>query len=351
MSPYCHLTHPDPLSIVDPFARFVYAGPMSQRADVVVIGAGVSGLTSALCLAEAGFGVRVHSADPPGRTTSCAAGAIWGPHLVAHERALGWALRSLAVFRDLAADPRTGVRLVDGVEASRGDLVTPRPGAGPDDVRRCDPATLPPGFTNGWRYRVPLIDMSRYLDHLCARLAGFGVEMTIGEPVTAAALPGFGPVVVNCTGLGARDLIPGDPVAPVRGDLLVTGNPGITEFFVEHDDDADGLTTYVLPQGDRVMLGGSRRTGDYSTLPEPAAARAILDRCTAAEPRLAGVQVLRHHVGLRPVRDRVRIGPDETHPHVIHNYGHGGGGVTLSWGCAQEVVAVTAAAARTIRPR
>src|SRR3954462_8932741 len=112
---------------------------MIRGMDVVVIGAGVSGLTRALRLAEAGFRVQVRSEDPPGRTTSCAAGAIWGPHLVAHERAPVWALRSLDVVRALAGDPRTGVRLVDGVEASRGDLVTPRPGTGPEDVRRCDP--------------------------------------------------------------------------------------------------------------------------------------------------------------------------------------------------------------------
>ncbi|GIE84845.1 FAD-dependent oxidoreductase [Actinoplanes regularis] len=323
---------------------------MIRHTDVVVIGAGVSGLTSALRLAESGFSVHVRSAEPPGRTTSCTAGAIWGPHLVAHERALAWALRSLAVFRELATDPRTGVRMVDGVEASRGTLVTPRPGTGPDDVRRCDPATLPPTFTNGWRYRVPLIDMSRYLEYLSERLDDLGVEVTITDPVTAAELPRLAPLVVNCTGLGARELIAGDPVAPVRGDLLVAENPGLDQFFVEHDDDSDGLTTYLLPQGDRVMLGGSRSTGDWSTARNPEVADAILARCTAAEPRLAGVRILEHHVGLRPVREQVRIGPDETHPHVLHNYGHGGGGVTLSWGCAQEVLECAGAAVRTSRP-
>jgi D-amino-acid oxidase len=323
---------------------------MFRGTDVVVVGAGVSGLTSALCLAEAGLRVEVRSADPPGRTTSCAAGAIWGPHLVAHERAQAWALHSLAVFRELAADPRTGVRVTDGVEASRGDLITPPPGAGAEDVRPCDRATLPPPFTNGWRYRVPLIDMTRYLDYLTERLRHAGARVAVTDAVTAAELPRLGPVVVNCTGLGARALVEGDPIEPVRGDLVVAENPGIDQFFVEHDDDTDGLTTYVLPQGDQVMLGGSRRRGDWSTRPRPGVAQAILARCTQAEPRLAGARVLAHRVGLRPVRDQVRIGPDEHRPHVIHNYGHGGGGVTLSWGCAQEVLEFTGAATRTSRP-
>lgn len=322
---------------------------MVHGTDVVVVGAGVSGLTCAVRLAEAGLRVLVRSADSPARTTSCAAGAIWGPHLVAHDRAGGWALESLEEFRSLAGDPRTGVRLATGLEASRDGLPTPEPGAGAEDVQPCDPATLPPTFTSGWRYRVPLIDMRRYLRYLTERLRDAGVAVTVTTPVTAAELPELGPVVVNCAGMGAGALVPGDPIRPVRGDLLVVDNPGLDTFFVEHDDDSDGLTTYVLPQGDRVMLGGSRRTGDWSVRPEPPAARAILERCTQAEPRLAGVRLREHRVGLRPVRPRVRIGADDRHPHVIHNYGHGGGGVTLSWGCASEVLALTGAATRTSR--
>jgi D-amino-acid oxidase len=323
---------------------------MIVNADVIVLGAGVSGLTCAIRLAEAGHRVSVHSADSPAGTTSCAAGAIWGAYLVAHESGESWALRSLDVFRDLARDPAaTGVRMVWGVEASRGDLRTPDPGPGAEGVRECDPATLPPGFTNGWWYRVPLIDMFRYLAYLTARLRDSGGTVTVGPPVTPAQLPGLGTTVVNCTGTGARDLVPGDPVRPVRGDLLVVDNPGIDTFFVEHDDDADGLTTYVLPQGERVMLGGSRADGDWSRQPDPRVASGILRRCVEAEPLLAGARVLEHRVGLRPVRRRLRVEADDRHPHVIHNYGHGGGGVTLSWGCADEVLALTGAAARTSR--
>jgi len=50
--------------------------------DVLVVGAGVSGLTTAVCLAEAGRGVEIRADRLPPDTTSAVAGALWGPHLV-----------------------------------------------------------------------------------------------------------------------------------------------------------------------------------------------------------------------------------------------------------------------------
>src|SRR5689334_9680267 len=103
---------------------------MSHEVDAVVVGAGVSGLTSAIRLTECGLRVLVRAAKPPRQTTSCAAGAIWGPHMVTHDRALDWALESLAVFRELAAEPATGVTMVAGVEAGRDGVEVPHPGPG-----------------------------------------------------------------------------------------------------------------------------------------------------------------------------------------------------------------------------
>ena len=79
---------------------------------VVVIGAGVSGLTSAICLAEAGWPVRVWAAQTPRQSTSAVAGAVWGPRSrepVAGVRA--WTLESLRTFLELADEPGTGVRM------------------------------------------------------------------------------------------------------------------------------------------------------------------------------------------------------------------------------------------------
>ena len=70
--------------------------------DVFVLGAGVAGLSTALVLLEAGLSVTVYAAEPPQRTTSAVAGALWGAHLVGADDRVGrWAAVTLRRFRDL----------------------------------------------------------------------------------------------------------------------------------------------------------------------------------------------------------------------------------------------------------
>jgi D-amino-acid oxidase len=310
----------------------------SGRRDVLVVGAGVSGLTTAILLAESGFTVRIRTKQRPLESTSCAAGAIWGPFLVGHEHAMAWSEDSLARFTELSTAPHTGVRMVYGVDAARGteeppDWATTVPG-----FCRCEPVELPDGFDSGWRYTVPVVDMPVYLRYLMHRLAAAGARLELAAVTSLDEATGTADVTVNCTGAGARDLVGDRDVEPVRGQLAVVANPGIEDFFAEHTEDVDELT-YLLPMGDHVVLGGSAHPGRTDAAPDLAIAEAILRRCAAIEPKLAGVEVLEHRVGFRPHRPRVRVEHERYRDrHLIHNYGHGGAGVTLSWGCAREVL-------------
>lgn len=102
-------------------------------AGYVVLGAGVSGLTTAVCLAEAGHRVEVWSPLPPEETTSVVASAMWGPSFQQPlDRTLAWTKTSLAVFAELAQDPDTGVRMATVVTA--GDQMPP--GEPPPQVDR-----------------------------------------------------------------------------------------------------------------------------------------------------------------------------------------------------------------------
>ena len=320
--------------------------------DVLVVGAGVSGLTTAICLAETGHDVCVRAARLPQDTTSAVAGAIWGPHLVeTGERTARWRGVTLAVLRELATGPdgrATGVRIASGVEAYRG---SPAGSTAPPDwlaelggCRPCGPAELPPGFSSGWRYAAPLVHMPTYLGYLRARFerAGGTLEEAAVASLAGAAREARARVVVNCSGVHACQLA-GDPaVSPVRGQTVVTANPGLTEFFIGPAD-ATAELVYLFPHDGTVILGGTEAAGDWNLEPVPAVAGRILRDCTAVEPRLAGAAVLAHRVGLRPARPTVRLEAERGGgPLIVHNYGHGGAGVTLSWGCAREAARLAA---------
>ncbi|MFI9643760.1 FAD-dependent oxidoreductase [Micromonospora sp. NPDC051925] len=80
----------------------------------------MSGLTTAVCLAEGGAQVEVWSRDEPSRTTSVVAGALWGPSFLAPpDRTLVWSEVSLRRFQALAEDPSTGVGIRPGSARSR----------------------------------------------------------------------------------------------------------------------------------------------------------------------------------------------------------------------------------------
>lgn len=308
------------------------------RPDVLVIGAGVCGLTTAICLAEAGLAVTIRTARLPLETTSAAAGAIWGPHLVEEGgRVAAWASAGLQALRDLAAQPGTGVAMVQGTEACRYPAEPPGWSELMPDFRRCAAAELPGGFVAGWQYAAPVLTMPAYLGYLLDRFTGGGGQLQVGTVRSLPQAAADAPVVVNCTGMGARDLVPDHGLVPVRGQAVIVANPGITGFFIGLAS-APADLVYMFPHGDTVLLGGTEQPGDWNLDPDPAITRRILADCAAVEPRLAGAAIVAQRVGLRPVRSQVRLDCERLGPGrlLVHNYGHGGAGVTLSWGCARE---------------
>ncbi len=331
--------------------------------DVVVIGAGVIGLTTGVCLAEAGLRVRIRTSAPPAATTSAAAGALIGPAFIEPaDRVAAWNAATIAAFSALAADPATGVHVITGTMVSRSGAPpappsTAPPAAPPADpaapalppqvtslpgFRLCAPGELPAGFLLGFQTTLPVVDMPAYLDYLAARFVAAGGLLEARPVASLAEAAAAAPVVVNCSGVAANDLA-GDPgVRPVRGQHVIVENPGLDEFFVDGAIGPEFVA--ILPHAGHVVLGGVAEVDSWSLEPDPGTAERILERCAKVEPRLRGARIIGHRVGLRPERlagvrlDAERLGTTL----CVHCYGHGSVGISLSWACAREIAELVA---------
>jgi D-amino-acid oxidase len=191
----------------------------------------------------------------------------------------------------------------------------------------------------GFTIAAPRIDVPVYMPWLLAHVRGLGGELRSGESVTSLedASSGYD-AVVNCTGLGAASLAGDQGMTPIRGQVVLVHRPEGLPDDVVHAETSEG-TTYIVPRSGDVLLGGVYGYGETSLDPVPATAEAIIERCAAFYPELRTAEVLRHRVGLRPGRQTVRLqkGQLANGTPIVHNYGHGSIGHTLSWGCAAEV--------------
>ncbi|TCC44739.1 FAD-binding oxidoreductase [Kribbella capetownensis] len=298
---------------------------------VIVVGAGVIGLTCAVRLAEGGYDVAVFARDLPLETTSAVAAAIWYPYLSAPEdRVAAWSRTAYEEFSKLA-ELEASVRMRRGREFLVERKPDPRWADVLPDLTRVSP---PAGFEDGWSFTTAVIEMPAYLQSLVKRLDQAGGTLT---RAALPALPTTADVVINCAGLGAR-LTASDPtVTPVRGQVMTVEQCGLTEWLVA--DRSPSELTYVVPREHDVVVGGTSQPNDWNLTVDQATADQMLERAAELVPQLRKAKIIRHRVGLRPARPAIRceLIRTRTGEPVIHCYGHGGSGVTLSWGCADEV--------------
>jgi D-amino-acid oxidase len=311
--------------------------------DVVVVGAGVVGLTCAVRLQEAGARVTLVTADESARTVSAIAAAVWYPsHMLDDPRVFDWARRTFDELAAQAADNVPGVVM----RPTRMLLRAPSPPSpwwskAVSDFRAVRAADVPAPFTGEWQFTAPAVEMKPYLDWLIRRITGGGGVLLRRRLDWLADVAHLAPVVVNATGVAAGGLTDDPNVYPARGQVVLVSNPGL-HTSVRDEDNPAGLT-YIHPRSRDVVLGGTFEPGASDCTPNASIGQEILARCAALIPELGGARVIDQLVGLRPARHGgVRLESDPAglpgEVRLIHNYGHGGAGVTLAWGCADEVV-------------
>jgi len=318
-----------------------------MRNCAAIIGAGVSGLTCGVVFAECKWDVTIFADQSGEQTTSGAAAAVWFPYdAEPADKVIPWSLITYERLRELARDSRSGVSMLEIWQFTRvGQIPIPdwakKLGARPISVIPSEvegPLTIPAFlsiFSNGYALTVPLIDTTIYLDYLANRFHNAGGTIASAHVNKLGEIPRDFDVIVNCAGIGARELAHDSQLEPHRGQVVIIPKLDLAQAIV--CDDAPLM--YAIPRTHDCVFGG---TNSISENREPSAAdtTAIVSECS----RVLGIKappVIVVKVGLRPFRksgvrlEREGLSDGRT---VIHNYGHGGAGFTLSWACAEEVL-------------
>jgi glycine/D-amino acid oxidase-like deaminating enzyme len=362
---------------------------MNSTQSVCVIGCGVSGLSTALLLKERGWDVTIVSKihpkksklDPTYASLYPAASII--PHSVSSERTTGLFEESQHYFTHLFHEGFPGLNIHEHFELFGFETSFPFYANVMQNFELLE--SFKQGFhpnhplieaQSGWKFNCFFADWSLYFPALIKRVLEQNIRLEIKtlSPKDITQLPFQ--YIINCAGLGTTELFE-DPYGLIhRGHLLhISGkdilktptgklvsynfSPGKEIYSSENGNLQD---VYFYPRGDGWILGGSRQEGHLDrngnwqgeeSIPPTISVSGIevptqiLDLNTEIIEHTFGVKIrntsnLKAKLGYRYIRKNkagLRLESEVIRDKLfIHNYGHGGAGVTLSWGCAKEVV-------------
>jgi len=287
------------------------------------------GLTSGLVLQERGHVVDIWAKDLPPNTTSNKAGAYWFPYNIGPvSRVEKWAQDTYSYYSQvLQHDPQAACSPIPFVDFHNDDDGHHRPRFyesfvnGSRAGRREETA---PGFTSSTVFETFSIDVDACLTYYVSKFRGRGGRITRREVKQIDEAFGEYDIVVNCTGLGARDLFNDQTLYAARGQTLLVRHNGHPCVSSVHNESV----TYIIPRGDSIVLGGTFQKGNESVLVSEADTADIIHRCAAIHPSFQRerLEIVSEKVGLRPCRPEVRLETETFHlgkKAVIHNYGHG----------------------------
>jgi D-amino-acid oxidase len=306
----------------------------------IVLGAGVCGLSCAERLLANDFEVEVWARERQLATTSTVAGAIWYPfHANPIERVRGWAFDSLERYGELAREPQSGVVMRSGCEVFRADVEPQGWLRELPALRELEAHELPRDCARGFEFQAPVVETPVYMAWLEQRVQSLGATLHTRSVLSFEEVFARAPLVVDAAGLGARELAQDSDLHAVAGQVVRVEQVGLERFWF---DSSGTQPTYVIPRAHDVVLGGSLEDEDADDASRRATLEGIRARCSMLEPRLAGARELGTARGLRPARSVVRLEAESPRPGrlLVHDYGHGGAGITLAWGCAEEVASI-----------
>ncbi|KAM7212575.1 D-aspartate oxidase [Rhypophila decipiens] len=386
--------------------------PTQSSPRVLIVGGGVTGLVTAWTLLDKGYHVTILAKDwatygTSQRLTSQIAGALWefppavcGQHTdaISLQNSKRWCMVAYHIWDAIAASKELSE--LAGVRMKCADFFFPVPveqdpaqmskmleiiASGVRGFRR-DPAIIAErrvdqnyGAVDAYEHLAPIIDTDVSMAFLMKLVVSKGAKMVTrtisGDLLNQEAqlrAEFNADVIINATGLAGTELAGDDSCYPIRGGLIRVVNDGsdfpkldaaltITADAV-HDSSE---IVFLVPRNDNILLiGGIAESHEDQldlTLDSPILKR-MRARCEAFLPDLKKAKLDPAYPlaqGLRPFRQRnvrvereLRPQPSASTPsRIVHSYGQGGAGWSLSFGCAGDVAALVEEALLDLSPR
>ncbi|GAA5901734.1 FAD-dependent oxidoreductase [Sporobolomyces salmoneus] len=359
-----------------------------SKHKVVVLGAGVIGLTCALSLVERGYIVHVIARDLPEDTDSQSFASPWaGANICPFKsiedgpREANW---ETATYKKISEFIPSGLAIA--LKGTRRFVRTEEEFLGHwykdvmPNYRRLEKSECPEGAL-GVSFDTLSVNAPKYCQYLANELRRKGVTIERRYVRDIEEVFGcFGGVgmVVNATGLGAKSIagVDDQAVRPIRGQTVLIKSDCLRCTMDSSDPNS---SAYIIPRpGGEVICGGSYGVDDWDLSVSPSHATRILSHCLRLDPSISrdgtleGIEIIRDNVGLRPSRSsgprvesetiKLEAGGRESpirvtktgerrggerEGTVVHAYGVGPAGYQQSWGIAEDVVGLVEEAART----
>jgi len=324
----------------------VVVAMVESAGSVAVVGAGIIGISTALEIQALipGAQVTIFSEDVSPDTTADGAAGIFGLYLMGAtptEDQVRWAQITHDWMERLWKTPnggKLGLALVSSTRLNH----SPVPPTWKDVVfglRTMSQEELSAYGRLEGRHESGLemvtftAEPVRFLPWMMNRFLKAGGSIVRKRVESLQELANQYEVVVNCSGIGARKLVGDKLVSPLRGQVMRVAAPWLRKVVLDDRDDGN----YVIPNLDSVVVGGTHQDGDWDRTPRAEDKDFILAGGTAIEPSLRGATHIKDWVGLRPGRPSVRLERERAEGlEVVHNYGHGGSGITVFQGCAED---------------
>lgn len=321
---------------------------------VAIVGAGIIGMTNAICLLEKGFTVTIFTKDDPLQTNSDAAVATWYAPDDSRPLLQELCLDSLAKFSELSKYPESGIQVIPVINYFKNEEDFKQSVWAQESLKKLIKITdvtnnLPMGcienedFPTTILAQVPLADVNIYRPFLLGKFIQLGGKIEVKTLNSLDELTGSYDIVINSAGWESKYLTNDKNVFPVRGQTEIAKFNG--DIGGKYSINIKDLDAYVVfrPQSKECVIGTTYQIHDTTKKARIEDKAEIIKKVSPFFPEVTSLET-KSKVGIRCGRSDVRLENENIENTngkktlLIHCYGHGGSGFSASWGSAERVL-------------